>query len=166
LDANVWLFIFCPMGQAKPIQRQKYSIFYSNLLNSRAPIFIPFTVISEFANKYIKFDFEDYIDKNPGCDFKRDYRMNSTEYKTNINNLNYTLSNQILSRAVQINDQFDKVDVNALFRNIHTVDFNDSHIAWLAKKGDMMLVTDDSDYLTYKNEIDILTINQHSLRNA
>ena len=164
LDANIWIFLFCPLGNAKPQKQRVYSVFYNELLKSGAEICICSTILSEFVNRYIKLDFEEYKWKNNNPDFKKGYRK-STDYQQNIKMLQYIVLNQMLPKATQINDKFDQLEIDDLFKQIDFADFNDAQIAWLAKQDGMTLVTDDGDYVAYKNDIDIVTNNYVALSN-
>ena len=66
----------------------------------------------------------------------------------------------ILLKFERINDNFDNMDLDNLFMNSFSYDFNDAFIAELSRKYKTILVTDDKDYINFLNKLDIVTNNK------
>ena len=75
LDNNVWMFLFCPIGNYKVHKQKAYSRFVADIIAHRATIYINSMVLSEFANTYLRLDFQLWKKQsvNIRADYKKDY---------------------------------------------------------------------------------------------
>lgn len=64
LDTNIWLYLFCPIGNYKNEIIDQYSTVFYKILKSGCRIYTTSLVISEFFNTYCRIDFRIKIKKN------------------------------------------------------------------------------------------------------
>lgn len=148
LDNNVWMFLFCPLGNYQKKKQKAYSQFFSDILTHRASICINSLVLSEFANTYLRLDYQLWKKAPEYCsaDYKRDY-LHSKQYSMT------TLSVQAAMRSIlkiseRMPDNFNSVDMDLIFDHFKTIDFNDSYfIEYCRSCGkNMLFVSDDKDF--------------------
>ena len=56
LDTNIWLFLYCPIGNYKKDIISKYSSFYNKLLKAHSTLYTTSLILSEFINTYLRID--------------------------------------------------------------------------------------------------------------
>ncbi|MCJ7448785.1 MAG: type II toxin-antitoxin system VapC family toxin [Bacteroidales bacterium] len=158
-DNSVWMYLFCPLGSYNKNKQKYYSAFLQSIKTSRSTIFISSLVLSEFANRYLRMDFERWKDEtnNFTADFKNDFvgtqRYNDTiiEIKRNIN--------QIMQFCEKSSDNFNAIELNSVFQHLSEIDFNDSYYIELAKLGNWKIVTDDNDFIKCTgHNLEIITL--------
>lgn len=158
-DNSVWMYLFCPLGNYNNNKQKYYSAFLQSIKTSRSTIFISSLVLSEFANRYLRMDFERWKEetKNLTAVYKRDFigiqRYNDTieEIKRNIN--------QIMLFCNKSSDNFNAIELNSIFRHLSEIDFNDSYYIELAKLGNWKIVTDDKDFIKCpSHDLEIITL--------
>lgn len=162
-DCNIWLFNFCPIGNYSQNQQQAYSSFLNDVKANRATIFVNSLVLSEFANRYLRLDFNRWV-KSPDCqianpEFKKDY-ISSERYTLLTGNVKSAISN-ILRLVEKTSDDFHRIgnDLNGVFNNFEYIDFNDSYYYEFCKKNNFILVSDDQDFKKIEdNSVKIISI--------
>lgn len=156
-DNNIWMYLYCPIGSFREAVQDSYSNFFQKILDIGAKIFVPSLVLSEFTNKYFHLDFKiwcDGEDKN----FKKDYRI-SDSYKNTVEDISMRIESQILAVSNRIDDDFSEASIKDIYRRFEYMGFNDSYYVELGKIYDLMIVTNDTDFLNVEDEVTILTIN-------
>jgi predicted nucleic acid-binding protein len=157
-DNSVWMYLFCPLGSYNSHKQKYYSSFLQRIKTSKSTIFISSLVLSEFANRYLRMDFERWKieTNNPTAVYKRDFigieRYNDTieEIKRNIN--------QIMLFCDKSHDNFNAIELNSVFQHLSIIDFNDSYYIELAKLGHWKIVTDDKDFIKCPgHDLEIIT---------
>lgn len=152
------VFVF-PLGSFNKNKQKFYSGFLQSIKTSRSTIFISSLVLSEFANRYLRMDFDRWKDETSNFDtgYKNDYigteRYNDTitEIKRNIN--------QIMMFCEKSSDNFNAIDLSSVFQHLSDIDFNDSYYIELAKLGNWKIVTDDNDFIKSVNHnLEIITL--------
>jgi hypothetical protein len=158
-DNTVWMYLFCPLGSYNQKKQKHYSSFLKNVGSSKCTIYISSLILSEFANRYLRLDFELWKNetKNYSANFKRNF-IGTQRYKDTIEEVTASINN-IMSLCEKTPDNFNAVDfINVLEHFVH-VDFNDSYYLELARISKLKIVTDDSDFVNYTNHsIEIFTI--------
>lgn len=148
LDNNVWMFLFCPLGNYKANKQKAYSQFVADIKAYRASIYINSLVLSEFANTYLRLDFQLWKKQPENCmaDYKRDY-LKSDQYSTTTLSVQSAMMN-ILKLSERMPDNFNAVDMSSIFNHFRTIDFNDSYfIEYCRSCGkNMFFVSDDKDF--------------------
>lgn len=56
-DTNIWMYLYCPIGNYNKQVIGEYDGFFKKAYQARSPIFISSLVLSEFFNAWIKLDF-------------------------------------------------------------------------------------------------------------
>jgi predicted nucleic acid-binding protein len=158
-DNNVWMYLFCPLG-AYNIKRQKYySTFLQNIQTYRSSIFISSMVLSEFANRYLRMDYEQWKKEttNYSAQFKKDF-VGTTRYIETVDEIKSQI-NQIMKCCDKTSDDFNAIDLDKVLQHFKYIDFNDSYYIELATRSNWKIVSDDNDFLNYKNHnLEIVTI--------
>ncbi len=164
-DCNVWLFNFCPIGNYSKKQQDIYSAFLSHVKSNRANIFINSLVLSEFANRYLRLDF-DLWSKSTDCtepapEYKRNY-VSTKRYKDIVILVEKAIRD-ILKLTEKTSDDFHRMSENldGVYNHFQHIDFNDSYYYEFCKKNDFMLVSDDKDFAKIgDNSVKILTLSR------
>ncbi len=156
-DNNVWMFLFCPLGNYKPQKQELYSTFLKNIQTVNATIFVNSLILSEFANAYFRLDYKLWKDqeKKYNADYKNDY-IPTERYKRAAENVKVSLSD-IVSCCEKSTDNFTAIDLSRIYNSLPQIDFNDSYYIELANIGQWKIVTDDSDFQKFSHTIPIIT---------
>lgn len=148
LDNNVWMFLFCPLGNYQKKKQYAYSRFFNDIIAHRASICINSLILSEFANTYLRLDYQLWKKEPENCrgDYKRDY-LHSEQYSTTAL-LVQAAMRKILKVSTQMPDDFNSVNMDLIFDHFKTIDFNDSYfIEYCRLHGkNMLFVSDDKDF--------------------
>jgi len=167
-DTNIWMYLYCPMGNYRRRITRKYDGFLKRVLQAKSSIFISSLVLSEFFNAYSRLEFNLLKDKEPSKykDFKKDFR-GTEAYKRMVNSIKTIVKTQILKLAKRIDDKFSNINLDELFENIERSDFNDNYYQLLAATENIKIVTNDSDFAsTRKIPVPILTANYKLLKGS
>jgi predicted nucleic acid-binding protein len=157
-DNNIWMHLFCPIGNFNQSRQKVYSSFLQSVQTSRATIFISSLVLSEFTNSYLRLDFAQWKNttKNYSADYKKDY-VASSQYVTTVNEIKIHL-NRIMRFCEKSSDNFNAININDVFSHIQSIDFNDSYYLELSRLDNWKIVTDDKDFTNYTNHnLDVIT---------
>ena len=145
------MYLFCPLGNYNQKRQNSYSSFLKITKTSRSTIFISSMVLSEFANRYLRMDFEQWKNSevNYNADFKRDY-VGSKQYLKTVDEIKIHIKN-IMRFCEKSSDNFNAIDLDDIFLHLQSIDFNDSYYIELAKLGKWKIVSDDKDFINYQN---------------
>lgn len=145
-DNNIWMFLFCPIGNTSLKKQKVYSNFLQAVTTCRATIFVTSMILSEFANACLRLDCELWKKdvQNYGKDYKRDYRK-SEHYKMMVKTIISSIKT-ILKIAKQIPDDFNSINIENILISFEKRDFNDSYYIELCKSKSLKMVTDDRDF--------------------
>ena len=174
LDANIWLYLFCPQG-SRSFWVDIYSNVFDRILDADSRIYIDVLVVSEFINTFAR---QEYELAKQGLELaKQECELTEQEYELAKSHLNSFKSfrnspdfdliaqgiaaaaKQIMKHCSRVESCFTTLEMNDLLTNYDTgnFDFNDQVIIEICKSNDFTLITNDSDF---KNqEISILTAN-------
>ncbi len=148
LDANIWIYIFCEIGESSTFYVNKYSKGFFILLKSKNKIYTDLTILSEFINRYLRIAFFNYKkrEKLGAFDYKKDYRR-TTDYEEAWTTVCDIVRNKILSKSKIVNSEYDLSSIKKLLRKDQFgTDFNDNHIVNLCENENMFLMTNDADF--------------------
>lgn len=162
-DTNIWIFLFCSIGNHKPSKQKVYSGFFSRLRERNASIFINSLVLSEFCNVWLRIEFDTWKKQtiNVGkTNFKKDF-VGTPKYNQTIEDIKYAIQ-QILAVTLKCSDEFNSINFVNVINQFGKADFNDAYYAVLAEKKSWKIVTDDGDFdkLTIPT-LTIITDNQN-----
>ena len=147
-DANIWIYIFCEIGESSKFYVHTYSKAFFILLKSKNTIYTDLTVLSEFINRYLRIAFANYKEREglQYFDYKKKYRK-TADYKEAWTAVCDIVSNKILSKSQIINSEYNHTSIKKLLRDDQCeTDFNDNHIVNLCEIEKMYLMTNDSDF--------------------
>lgn len=157
-DNNVWIYLFEPLGNYNKHLQQTYSNFLAATRSVGATIFINSMILSEFSNRVLRFNFEDWKKKSGSAssDYKRDF-IGTQVYKDTVDEITINI-NKILKLSEKASDNFHRIDMNEVLKHLAFIDFNDSYMIEMAALSKWKIVTDDADFVKYQgHSIDIIT---------
>lgn len=157
-DNNVWMYLFCPLASFNISRQRNYSAFLQSISTSRSTIVINSLILSEFTNRYLRMDFEQWKNENDAFDasYKKDY-IGTNRYQDTVAEIKRNI-NQILKFCEKFSDNFNAVNLNNILLHLSHIDFNDSYYLELAKLSNLKIVTDDADFINYDgHNIEIIT---------
>lgn len=158
-DNNVWMYLFCPLGNFNKSKQKYYSSFLQSVTTSRSTIFISSMVLSEFSNRNLRMDFDLWKDEtsNHSAEFKRDY-VGTNRYKNTVEEIKVSI-NSIMKCCDKTSDNFNAIEIGSILVHLSHIDFNDSYYIELAKLDKWKIVTDDNDFSKYTNHnVEIITL--------
>ena len=158
-DNNIWMYLFCPLGNYNENKQSVYSSFAQKIRDSKNDIYINSMVLSEFSNAYLRLDYNQWKNEpeNLGAEFKRNY-VGTQHYKDTAEEIRIQV-NKILSLCQRINDGFNAINMTEVLTHFQTIDFNDSYYIELGEEWKWKFVTDDGDFTNYNNHsLDVITI--------
>lgn len=147
VDNSVWMHLFCPIANTNEKKQKEYSAFLADVQSRKAMIFITSMVLSEFANRFLRLDFNLWKDENKyyDKDYKKDY-LGSDRYKEASLNVISNIKS-ILKVSERHPDDFHSIDINAVLESFKSIDFNDSYYIQQCSNAKLKIVTDDKDFL-------------------
>lgn len=158
-DNNIWMYLYCPLGNFNFNKQKYYSSFLQGIKTANSCIFINSLVLSEFANRYLRMDFEQWKKETNKftADFKKDF-ISTQRYKETVAEIKLNI-NQIMKVCEKSSDNFNAIDINNVLNHLLSIDFNDSYYIELARLDNWKFVTDDKDFVNYKNHnLEIYTL--------
>ncbi len=162
-DANIWLYLYCPIGNYKKGIIKKYDGFLKNVIHSKSSIYVSSLILSEVFNRWVRLDFDILKESDPSkyIDFKRNFR-NTQNYKDSVSTIKTVVKSQIMKIAHRIDDKFSTISLDKLFEEIENSDFNDNYFLAMATLENFKIVTHDSDFAfsSQKLPITVLTANK------
>lgn len=160
-DNNVWMFLFCPIGNYEKDKQRKYSDFFSLVYSAKACIWINSLVLSEFCNAWLRLEFKNWL-KKPENIIKKDYKSDfvpTKAYKEVVEEIKKIVPT-ILKKTERCTDNFNAINLDSIYAELENCDFNDSYYLELARMNNWKIVTDDSDFFSNnKLKVEIITAN-------
>ena len=138
-DNNIWMYLYCPIGNYNQNAVTKYSDFFAKVLSVGSTIYVSSIILSEFYNTYNRLDFN--IWKTPETkNYKKDYRP-TQQFKDTSQNIVMTIETRILGIAKRVDDGFVDIDIEQISTKCGKLDFNDSYYVELAKRNGFKIPT-------------------------
>jgi predicted nucleic acid-binding protein len=165
LDANIWLYLYCPLGNYNQTAIQDYDGFLKRAISVKAAIWVSSLILSEVINRWLRLDSAIFkkLHKKRNMDFKRDYRR-TANCRGVSQNIADVIEGKMFQIAGRIDDNFSGIDASAILKNMAGSDFNDLYYSKLASMNDLAVVTHDVDFGNIPLPVTILTGNQKMLR--
>lgn len=180
LDANIWLYLYCPQG-SREYWVKTYSNVFDRILDAGSQIYIDVLIVSEFINTFARQEWG--LAKEALELAKQEHKLTGqalelaesqlSSFKSFRNSPNFELIAQGITAAVKqimkhcsrVESCFTMLNMDVLLTNYDpgNFDFNDQVITEICKSNGFTLITNDSDFKT--QEIPILTANQSLLGN-
>lgn len=155
-DANVLLYLF---GAVSTPSNQwavnAYNTVFFNCLKAKSVLCVDITVLSEFINRFIRIEYENYLRLN-GLNSKTFQFKNfrgTTEGIQAAQDIEVVVHGKILKNFKLIGKLFNESDIKSI--SLVNNDFNDALIVETCKEHQCVLVTNDADFSGA--DIDILT---------
>lgn len=157
LDANIWLFLYCPHGDPAAHGPAVYSAAFKNILAAKSRIYITSTVLGEFINRYCRLAHRLLLAKGAAPEDFKAFRR-SAPFKQ-VSKAVADAGRRVLKDANPIDDGFISLDGVRILADFAAAkqDFNDLLIAEVCRRKNLTLVTDDEDFLA--QGVQILTAN-------
>ncbi len=155
-DTNIWFYLYGPQGKSDA-KTTTYSKALKQIISAKSRIVVNILILSEFANRYARNEFNKWKGKGPVREFKGFRRH--PDFLPIAQGIEVSIR-KILSWSEKISTGFEKLDMNALLATFDSqkLDFNDMILVNLCKEKDLMFVTHDGDFAD--SGITILTANQ------
>ena len=151
------------MSNFEKRQQFIYSDFLQNALSAKSTIYITSLILSEFVNRCLRFDYNQWKKHPENIQYGQDYKTNfigSEAYRESVKNVTSNV-NRIIKLTDKFPDDFHIIDLDFILRNLNHVDFNDSYFIQMAKKRDLKIVTHDADFFSPLFDINIITGNKN-----
>ena len=178
LDANIWLYLYCPQG-SREYWVKTYSNVFDRILDAGSQIYIDVLVVSEFINTFARQEWG--LAKEALELAKQEHKLTGqalelaeshlSSFKNFRNSPNFdpiaqgiaAAAKQIMKHCSRVESCFTTLDMDDLLTNYDTgnFDFNDQVITEICKNNGFTLITNDSDFKT--QDIPILTANSKLL---
>lgn len=142
LDANVWLSIYGPSAMNR-WRTKSYSNALLRMRNAKAKLFIDILVLSEFINRYARWEHKQSAIKDNSF---KSFRQSSIYCKVAADISSDT--KRIVKQCHLCNHSIDSFDINNMLDDFSAgnCDFNDQVINNICYKNGFKLVTDDADF--------------------
>lgn len=149
-DNNIWMYLFCPLGNYKQSQQKYFSQLFNDILTVRSTLYTTSLIVSEFANRYLRLDFELWVKLKgtPGLEFKKDF-VGTSRYRDTVADVSSAIE-KIISKSTRYPDNFSSIDLSRVLEHFSVIDFNDSYFIENGLKTNWKLVTDDKDFIKYQ----------------
>ena len=160
LDANIWLYLYCPQG-SRDYWVKIYSNVFDRILKAKSQIYIDVLIVSEFINRFARQEWElakeEWIPTGSPLNSFKNFR-DSLHFKPIAQGIAAAVK-QIMQNCSQIERGFEILRIDDLLNDYAkgNSDFNDQVITELCKSNGLTLITNDGDFKT--QEIPILTAN-------
>ncbi|MCZ2615798.1 hypothetical protein ACRFA2_04625 [Bacteroides hominis] len=145
-DNNIWMFIFCPIANVLKKKQREYSSFLQSILSVKASIFVTSMILSEFANAYLRLDYDLWKKdtRQYSANYKKDY-LKSERYRETSKEVISSIK-AILKLTEAMPDDFHMINIDNILTLFEKIDFNDSYYIELCKTKSLKIVTDDRDF--------------------
>ena len=167
-DTNVWISILCPVGKPNDWRTRKYGSFLNSIFKSGCDIYTTSYILSEYVNRVLRLSYSFHPSSSlSGTDnFKKVYRI-SSEYKKDYADIVVQI-NKIMGFCQKLDDKFTSLDVASIMKRGEETDFTDSLLLHNVQvlNSDFKVVTDDTDYLKFCGDINIITANRKLVSQA
>ena len=143
IDANVWLFLHPPAGDAGSIWTKDYSAVYKSLIKAKARPMTDAMVLSEYLNRYFRVEWEAGW-KEQYKDFKS---FRKSQYFKGLAEDAIAEARQIVKLAELQDIPLRSFDFDAILSGTEngTLDFNDAVIVETCRHHGWKLLTNDED---------------------
>lgn len=157
LDANVWLFLFCPHGDPAAHEPAVYSTAYKHMLTAKSRLYVSSTILGEFVYRYCRLAHGLLVEKGMASENFKNFRKSGL-FKP-VAKAVTDAAIRLLKEATRVEEEFISLDIDRILGEfgVGGHDFNDLLIAEVCERKSLTLVTDDGDFSL--RSIPILTAN-------
>ena len=151
VDANVWLFLYYPMGNNQKALQTRYSNFIDRVVRANASLYTSSQVLSEFVNRCVDNEFKLKVEDWRNKDKKRDFRETSL-YTDSLDQTVLPSIKNILKLSDPCPDNFDSCNFDQLLKELQHDDFNAACHLQVARRNNWVLITHDGDFGKIQDE--------------
>src|SRR5580765_1890099 len=146
LDANIWIFLYCPHGDLTAYQPKVYSDAFKRILAAESKIFVSSTILGEFIYRYCRLAHELLLAKNAAPKGFKNFRKSAPFKKVAIAVADAV--RRVLQDATPVDEGFAALNIGKILTGLESGkhDFNDLLIAEVCGREALTLVTDDEDF--------------------
>src|SRR5690554_146327 len=147
-DTNIWLLIYGPFGDFKRTRQKAYTKLFEKVVSKNCSIYLCSMVLSEYANVVLRYEFNNWKDKNKnfGADYKRDF-VGTEVCQDKVRSVKEQLKAMLkLPNIITVPDNFNAISLDNIFADFGASDFNDAYINETVNSKNLILVTDDGDF--------------------
>jgi predicted nucleic acid-binding protein len=160
-DANIWLRVYCPHEKTDSNKNEYQKLLKLILEGANKKVFISFQILSEIYNRWLRNHYDKLCEdkKLEMGNFKREY-VKSKYYAPEVGTINAIFKQILADDRIEVNTSdltIDKKSLISILDKTVYLDFNDSLLAHLCKKKNLVLITADNDFKIFQNEITILS---------
>lgn len=155
-DTNIWMYLYCSVGNYDEQIVEKYNSFYERILESKASIYTTAMQLSEFFNTYCRLEYKLALEHNPKLDYKKHFRK-SRDFKILMSHLKLIIQNRICKNALKMNDNFTEMNISNILKTGKEFDFNDEYFIELCMKESIVMVSNDYDIINHSSDIQVIT---------
>ena len=145
VDANVLIFIFCPISNASKQKISQYSKQLKTFKTDNRELYLDIIVLSEVINRWFRIHFN----KQNKIKHFKDFRK-SPQGQIIYKNIFDNVKKNLLGLFKIVNTSYESF---AHLLNDSHLDFNDNHIKYTCEKSKFILWTDDIDFKNSKLKI-------------
>lgn len=159
VDTNIWLYLYGPQAP-KDWRPRVYSQALKWILKARSTMYVDVLVLSEFVNRYARFEYDLWKTAFGTDDFKT-FRK-SPDFQP-VGKAIAAAARRIIKQARCIETGIESMDMNLLLNDyeVKCPDFNDRIIVELCRKNGLKLLTHDGDFKD--SGIPVITANRRLL---
>lgn len=162
LDCNILMYTFYTNGSYATDLVYDYSLLITKIVNTKSKLIITDVLLSEFINTYIQTEFHRLARLNnwPHTKgyFKKTFKL-SNEYEDLLQEIKCIITRQIAPVFTFIDNKFSTINLENMFDNPCTFDFNDRYYGYCMFPLNAYIVTNDADFSDI-SECNIITKNQ------
>lgn len=149
-DTNIWLYLYSPVTQYSYYIKEIFSEFMYKCVGVGAKIYVTSLIVSEFYNTAMRIEYKAHQTDM----YKKGFRNGQTLGDDLLGIIKYC----ILSKAEKLNDNFEDFTGDN-FESSY--DFNDYYMVQLCKSKGIKIVTNDSDFKFFSDDVDIITLDSN-----
>ncbi len=159
-DNNIWIHLYAPLINVNMKKQKIASEFFKNLESYNSEIILTNLILSEFSNRLLRFNFEQWKKLPENFEkksYKNDYKK-SLQYKYDLNEVKL-LVNKILNLNLinRLPDNFNSINLDNIINNFE-IDYNDAYYVEQCSQHNWILVTSDNDFDNLNSNITIVKI--------
>ncbi len=156
LDANILIYLFGFGTSTSANWENQYANLYTKLNNQNNTFVVDYIVISEFVNRAIKIEYDNYLNSNNLDKNSLSYKnyRNSLDGQEALRDIYIIVNDEILDEFEVIEKSYSKDDLKMMCC-VDELDFSDKAIIKICEDNQFILLTNDTDFKN--SDIDIIS---------
>lgn len=156
LDANILIYLFGFGTPTSANWESQYANLYTKLHNQNNTFVVDYIVISEFVNRAIKIEYDNYLNSNNLDKNSLSYKnyRNSLDGQEALKDIYIIVNDEILNEFEVIEKSYSKDDLKMMCC-VDELDFSDKAIIRICEDNQFILLTNDTDFKN--SNIDIIS---------